>query len=240
MIYLVAGLAVLFVFLALLRGFTTADPAKLGKIITWFLAGVAVTGAVVALVLLLLSERLIPALIAAGSLAPIGIRLWSAWRRHAPGRGPSAGRNSKVETEWLSMRLDHENGAMSGTVKRGIHAGRRLDELSVAEIVTLWRQCRVEDEDAARLLESYLDRLDPDWRLAAGAGSAGGEAPRANSSDAMTRDEALAILGLAKGVGATEIHDAHRRLMMKLHPDHGGSNYLAAKLNRAKEVLLGG
>jgi hypothetical protein len=237
MIYLVAGLAVLFVFLALLRGFTTADPAKLGKIVTWFLAGVAVAGAAVALALLLLSERLIPALVMAGSLAPIGFRLWAAWRRHAPARGPAAGRNSKVETEWLSMRLDHASGAMSGTVKRGPHAGRRLDELGLAEIVALWRQCRVEDEDAARLLEAYLDRLDPDWRR---ANSAGGEAPRAASSDAMTLDEALAILGLAAGANEAQIRDAHRGLMMKLHPDHGGSTYLAAKLNRAKEVLLGG
>lgn len=89
-------------------------------------------------------------------------------------------------------------------------------------------------------MESYLDRLRSDWREAAGAGAGkrSGAGARA-SGDAMSREEALAILGLAPGADAAAIHKAHRDLMMKLHPDHGGSNYLAAKLNRAKEVLLG-
>jgi hypothetical protein len=243
MIYLVLGVGLLVLLLLLARAFVAADPAKLGRIVTWFLGGLALAGVAAALVLLLLSERLLPALVAAGSLAPIGFRLWSQWRRGGGASGFAPGRVSKVETGMLSMRLDHGTGEMSGTVKRGAYAGRRLDELDQRELLALWRQCRIEDADAARLLEAYLDRAKPDWRSQAaggpgGNGAAGGES-RAQSSDAMTSDEAHAILGLSPGASKEAVKEAHRALMMKLHPDHGGSTYLAAKLNRAKEVLLG-
>jgi hypothetical protein len=234
MIYLVLGIGLLAALLVLARAFVAADPAKLGRIITWFLGGLAVAGAATALVLLLLSERLLPALVAAGSLAPIGYRLWTQWRHGGGATGFAPGRTSKVETGMISMRLDHGTGEMSGTVKRGAYAGRRLDELEESELLALWRQCRIEDADAARLLEAYLDRFRPDWRAKAGGGDA-----RAASSDAMTREEAYAILGLAPGASDDAVKDAHRQLMMKLHPDHGGSTYLAAKLNRAKEILSG-
>jgi DnaJ-class molecular chaperone len=91
------------------------------------------------------------------------------------------------------------------------------------------------------LLEAYLDRIHPDWRdeLAGGraSGGSGGSSARPSSSD-MTVEEAYAILGLAPGADSEAIREAHRRLMVKLHPDHGGSDYLATKINRARDVLL--
>ncbi|HKW53088.1 MAG TPA: DnaJ domain-containing protein [Stellaceae bacterium] len=150
-------------------------------------------------------------------------------------------RSSGVETELIRMRLDHDSGAMSGIVRRGVFAGRRLDELTRSELLALWRQCRVEDEPGSNLLEAYLDRLMPDWRAEAQrAGSTGGGKGGARSADAMARAEAYEVLGLSAGASESDIREAHRRLMMKLHPDQGGSTYLAAKLNKAREVLLGG
>jgi hypothetical protein len=67
-------------------------------------------------------------------------------------------------------------------------------------------------------------------------GAGGGNAGRVGP---MSRREALDILELPEGASADEVRAAHRRLMVKLHPDHGGSTYLAAKINRAKDVLLG-
>ena len=55
----------------------------------------------------------------------------------------------------------------------------------------------------------------------------------------MSRDEALRILGLESGASPDEIKSAYHRLMAALHPDKGGSTYLAAKLNEAKDRLLG-
>src|SRR5436190_1917819 len=111
--------------------------------------------------------------------------------------------------------------------------------LGIADLLALLRQCRAEDEEGARLLEAYLDRLHPDWRdefSGERTGSSGSSA-RTTSGD-MTIDEAYAILGLAPGADAEAIKEAHRRLMVKLHPDHGGSDYLATKINRARDVLL--
>jgi len=102
------------------------------------------------------------------------------------------------------------------------------------------RECRAEDEEGARLLEAYLDRVRPDWRdefAGAGAGAGTGGGAKSAAGD-MTVEEAYAILGLSPGADDEAIKEAHRRLMVKLHPDHGGSDYLATKINRARDVLL--
>lgn len=238
--FLIGGILLLVALLLAARAFVNADPNQLARFLRWFLLGLGAAGAGVILILLIASERLGSALALVGFLAPVFLRGKTIWRRLQSMQGPAAGASSEAETEFLRMRLDHDTGAMSGTVRRGSFAGRRLDELSEAELIDLWRQCRIDDDASARLMESYLDRLAPNWRDGAGAGAGGsGGGPGARPADAMSREEALAMLGLSPGADAAAIKDAHRKLMMKLHPDHGGSNYLAAKLNRAKEILLG-
>ena len=125
---------------------------------------------------------------------------------------------------------------MSGTVLRGRFAGMRLAELDRAELVALLRECRAADSEGARLLEAYLDRL---LRLARRDGRRRATPPRrARSADDMTVAEAYEILGLEPGADEAAISAAHHRLMMQLHPDHGGTDYLATKINRARDVLL--
>lgn len=150
--------------------------------------------------------------------------------------GPSAGGASDVETRYLRMTLDHETGAMDGVVLEGTHQGRRLTELAPDDLLELLSVCRAEDAQSASVLEAYLDRVHGDaWREAwrGGEGTGGGEART------MTPAEAREILGVAEGASREQIIEAHRRLMQKNHPDRGGSTYLAAKINQAKEILIG-
>jgi len=100
------------------------------------------------------------------------------------------------------------------------------------------------DPQSHALLEAYLDRTHPNWREAfagdAGASAGAGQgAPGSGGAGPMTREEALAILGLAEGASESDIRTAHRSLMKQFHPDQGGSDYLAAKINEAKDLLLG-
>lgn len=232
--YLILGILLLGCLLLAARAVVNADPAKLGPVLGWFAAGLGLAGAGAVLVGLIASDRLGPALAVAGGLAPLVLRGRKLWRRYHDGASTAGGRTSEVETELLRMKLDHDTGAMSGQVRRGPYAGRRVEDLDQNELIALWRQCIAEDESGARLLESYLDRLRPDWRQ--GTSSRGGaSAP----GDVMTREQAYAILDLEPGANGEQIKEAHRRLMMKLHPDHGGSTFLAAQINRAKEFLLG-
>ena len=127
------------------------------------------------------------------------------------------------------MRLDHATGRMSGRVLRGGHAGRELAELNLAELLDLLAECRATDAESVPLLEAWLDLAQPDWREAAPAAAAGGP---------MSRAEALAVLGLTEGAGPEAIRAAHRRLMLSAHPDHGGSDWLAARINQARDLLL--
>jgi DnaJ-class molecular chaperone len=102
--------------------------------------------------------------------------------------------------------------------------------------LALLRECRAADEESARLIEAYLDRADPDWQEDfAGARTEHRAAPGGGD---VTVEEAYAILGLAPGADVEAIRAAHRRLMKQLHPDHGGTDYLATKINRARDVLL--
>ena len=232
--FFIGGIVLLLLLLVAARGFVNTDPARLGRFIRWFLISLGAFGACAVVVLLVASDRLGPALALMGFLAPVIVRGRTVWRRWQNAAGPRAGNTSEATTHYLRMRLDHDTGGMSGTVLKGRFAGRRLDELAESDLIELWRECRLGDEASARLMESYLDRLGADWRGAAGADARSGASP----NDTMTREEALAILGLVPGATAAQVKEAHRSLMMKLHPDHGGSTYLAAKINRAKEILL--
>ena len=234
MIYVLGGFAVLSGFLLLVYLFVNADPARLAR-------GLKVTGiviAVVAVATLAVSGRLAALLMPLAMLMPLLIRVRSILDRYRP---PSGGQSSTVATAFLRMTLDHDTGRMEGTILRGRFAGMRLEELGAADLLALLRECRAEDEEGTRLLEAYLDRAHPDWRdeLAGERTSTGtgGGGTRPSSGD-MGVEEAYAILGLSPGADPEAIKEAHRRLMVKLHPDHGGSDYLATKINRARDVLL--
>lgn len=153
------------------------------------------------------------------------------------------GNQSHVSSDILDMTLDHDSGVMTGRVIQGPMAGRTLSELGESDFLELLRYCRAQDDDSARLLETYLDRRFGDSWRADDTGDAGGEdagedSGSARASGPLTESEALDILGLAPGASREEIIRAHRRMMQKLHPDHGGSNYLAARINEAKACLL--
>jgi DnaJ-domain-containing protein 1 len=234
-IYLGLGVLVLLLALWLLRAFVEADPAKLAQGARVLLITVGATFALLLLVIFIASDRLAFGLAEVGGIAPLALRGWLQWRRHRAATAPPRGQVSEVETGYLRMRLDHDTATMSGMVRRGRFQGRELRELGRDELVELWQTCCAEDPQGASLLAAYLDRFMPGWRENRSPGEG---ASRGSSGDAMTREEAYAILGLAPGASEAEIRDAYHRLMMKLHPDQGGSTYLAARINRAREVLM--
>jgi len=141
---------------------------------------------------------------------------------------------SRVRSAFLEMELDHDTGAMRGRILAGAHEGVPLEALDVATLVGLLAGI---DEESRALLAAYLDRREPRWRENAdGDATAGQGAP--SRSGKMTQEEAYQILGVEAGASAAEIGRAHRTLMKKLHPDQGGSTYLAARVNEAKDILL--
>jgi hypothetical protein len=170
--------------------------------------------------------------------SPFGAQLGSAWGNYGPQAWKSQGQKSQVRSQFIEMTLDHDTGALHGLIVAGPEAGRVLDEFTLDELIVLARSF---DAESWSLLEGYLDRRFPAWRENAqytAAGGRGGEDGRAASNGKMTADEAYQILGLKPGAGREEISRAHRGLMKKLHPDQGGSTYLAARVNEAKDTLL--
>ena len=146
----------------------------------------------------------------------------------------SQGQSSRVRSQYLDMSLDHDSGELKGQIMDGPHAGRVLDEFDLPQLIAMMPGF---DAESVSLLESYLDRRFPAWRQDAQGNATGGQR-RAASSSKMTEEEAYQILGLQPGAGRDDISRAHRGLMKKLHPDQGGSTYLAARVNEAKDTLL--
>jgi hypothetical protein len=227
--FLLFGLAALVLALFLMGGFTRANPAAMARQIR--LAGGALALGAAAIFLV----RGAPGV--AIVLGTLGSWLLG-WNGGIPKwRGPSpktSGQTSTVTTDHLEMELDHDSGAMSGRVVKGMFAGRDLETLKPAEVALLWHDCRFVDPQSAQLLETYLDRVHPTWR----EDITRGERQMRDHDGRMQPDEAYEILGLKPGATDDEIRRAHRDLMLKLHPDRGGSTYLAAQVNEAKDVLL--
>jgi hypothetical protein len=153
-------------------------------------------------------------------------------------RGPTSGQQSTVRSAALEMQLDHGSGALRGRVLLGAFTGRLLDEMDQAQLLTL-RGELMSDAESFALLEAYLDRRSPGWRehVEDDGPTGHGGAPGAG---AMTDEQAHEILGLGPNATTADIRAAHRRLMKRVHPDHGGSDFLAAKINEAKDRLLAG
>lgn len=233
LILVLAGLAVWFLS-------RSGGSAAIGPGVSAATLAAAVFG-VLALALLMM-RQIVPALALGGlaALAGTGQLNWLLGRLAPAKDGPrighaGSGQTTQVSTRCVELTLDHATGELWGQVLRGPFAGRAIAELSHAEALALYRDCRVNDQQAAGILETYLERLHgPDWR----------EEPEPRRRSArptqMEVDEALEILGLPPGATAEEIREAHRRLMQQVHPDRGGSDYLAAKINAAKDLLLFG
>jgi hypothetical protein len=140
-------------------------------------------------------------------------------------------KSSSIKTRFVLMTLYHDSGQTNGEIQEGQFRGRFLSSLSIRELLLFREECRV-DADSIRVLESWLDRNHETWRDAA-------DQARPAAETTMNTKEALDILGLTESASRQDIIDAHRKLIQKLHPDRGGSTYLAAKLNEAKDLLLG-
>lgn len=235
--YFVLGLCLLAGFLLLARWFIAVEPRRVLLVLRWVAAGLGlILGG-----FLLWGGRQALAAIAVPLLIPLLMRWRQIWNQIKAAQGPSPGQTSSIRTRFLEMTLDHDSGEMDGVVVNGRYRGCSLSELGMEDLIALWRECRSGDQQSASVLEAYLDRLHgAAWREAAGEGAQAGSGGAGEGGKAapMTREEAYEILGLSEGAGPEDIRAAHRRLMQKLHPDHGGSNYLAAKINQAKDLLL--
>lgn len=145
----------------------------------------------------------------------------------------SSGRVSQVRSAYFEMELDHDSGQMRGRVIAGRHQGVELERLDVKTLVAMLGEI---DEESRALLVAYLDRRDARWSEHAQGDAAAGRG--ATSTGKMSEQEAYQILGVEASASADDIARAHRSLMKKFHPDQGGSTYLAARINEAKEVLM--
>jgi hypothetical protein len=226
---LLFGIVALAILLWMAQKYLKADPRKLAAMLK-LSGGIALLG--VAGLFAAKGQITIAAPLAAAGLALLG------WLPFGPaGFGArtqkSAGQVSRVRSAFLEMELDHDTGAMRGVILAGPRAGTQLEALDVTTLVDLLGEI---DEESRALLAAYLDRRNISWRehAQAGDGSARGGTPRGP----MTHEEAYQILGLQPGAETEEIIRAHRTLMKRIHPDQGGTNYLAARVNEAKDTLL--
>jgi len=224
------GVIVLILLLWAVKAFSKADPKQAARLLRQ-IGGVAAL--LVGAFLLSRGQYAVAIPLGVFGLSLLGWVL--PWPTIFLGRTRSAGQVSRVRTAFLEMELDHDSGAMRGRVLAGRHQGAALDGLDLATAIGLMGEI---DDDSRNLLMAYLDRREPRWREHAQQDAAAGNGGSAMFSGKVTEQEAYQILGLQPGASAQEVTRAHRSLIKKLHPDQGGSTYLAARVNQAKEVLL--
>ncbi|MCJ2021111.1 DnaJ domain-containing protein [Methylobacterium sp. E-065] len=152
-------------------------------------------------------------------------------------RDPYESQDRRFRTTLIEAHLRPDGSLRTGRVTGGPQAGVWLDAMPTDAVVNLLRLCRVRDPMGVALLEPYLDRRAPGWRVDAERdGDPGSRRPP--NPGALTQEEAYQILGLQRGATAEQIRTAHRSLMKRAHPDQGGSAEGAARVNAARDRLL--
>ena len=234
-VYLLGGILLFFLVLRALRAFAEANPAALalvirrggggarsprrfcycyGDVSTWRL-GLGGLGAWL-----------------------LGMRNGSLFRMFRPGARQGQRKSSCVRSAMIEMELDHDSGKMRGMVLAGPDEGRTLDSMTRPQCEALYDLCCQDDPEGARL-DGSLSRPQV-CRMACGNAEPGQlwASRHESPSRPMSEDEAYEVLGLQKGASEEDVVRSHRSLMKKLHPDHGGSTDLAARVNEAKDVLM--
>lgn len=238
-VYFLLGMATLAAGMFAARSFTRARPREIARVVRTFIAtlsGLAGMG-------FLAAGRFGLAFLLLTAMTLTVYRLRQSRRAADPwDAGPSATSSgtSEVETSLLRMRLDRSSGDVEGEVLRGPLAGRTLSSLLPGEWLDLLRLARLEDEPSIALIEASLDRHHPGWRDFGDQPDDEDVSSRTRHEGGMSDEMARDILGLQPGASAEEIRAAHRKLMANVHPDRGGSTYLASQINRAREQLLSG
>ncbi|GLS27855.1 J domain-containing protein [Marinibactrum halimedae] len=231
MIRILFIIAVLILVIGTMRHINKQPPAQRKKL--W--RHVIITGVVITLLLLTITGKLHWIGVAIAAVIPllkqlitVGIRLFpflknptvQKWfKKNTP---PQTGANTFFEAY-----LD-EKGEMGAKITQGEWTGRQLKELTEQELTTFYRYCQ-NDLHAQQFLAAYLEKYYPhltDFQ----------QHPAQQTS--MDEAQALDVLGLKPGASEKEIHQAHKRLIQKMHPDRGGSDFLAAQINLAKKVLM--
>jgi hypothetical protein len=165
-----------------------------------------------------------------------GIRNATA-RNHGPqNHGP---RNPVISSPFLKIIIDPIKNEMSGTVISGVKKGQSLSSLSFAELNELLIFYSSKDKTSEQILISYMDLNHDSWRKEVRGYYETEDKLVSSTSSRITRREAIEILGLSSHPTNEEVKANHRLLMKRFHPDQGGSPFLAAKINMAKDCLLG-
>lgn len=225
--YVLIGGGALLALMVVLQFTRNSTPRKLARLMRWVIGGLLV--AVSALFALRGQVGLVTF---TGPVAYMILRYGRIGNFSFEGTEVSEDNESAVRSRFISMTLDHDTGEVSGRVIAGRFRGRDLFNLDEIETRMLLDEV-ARDSDSLSLLETWLDKNRAGWREYFG-GSGGTQDAPAGDPDA----EAYEVLGLKAGATAEEIRAAHKRLMMGVHPDQGGSTYLASKINAAKDRLL--
>ena len=236
--YFIIGLALFIGVLLISRWYVNAPPSTLVKVFKWLVILLAIS---IVLFFLIIGPKLwalwaLPVLLPWIMRARAAARMAKNWSRmkadNKTGRTNSE-KISEVETDYLRMYLDHKTGEMNGEVVKGNFSSKTLRNLSQEDLLKLLNEIK-EDNQSVQVLTAYLDRYHAgEWQHHYNSADDVG-----TTNTTMTREEAYKILGLENGTSEDAIKEAHHKLMNKNHPDHGGSNFLATKINQAKDVLL--
>ncbi len=233
--FIILGIVLFVLVLLGLKTFATMDHRRLAKLVKRFggIATIAIGGFITMRGMAIIG---FPIMAAGLGMLRGGFGLSGMWANRTQ---KAQGQQSRVRSGSLEMELEHDTGTMDGTVLRGQFKGSRLSQMSPGELRNLHGEILSKgDNQAAALLEAYLQRMHPEWfEQPEGAERNTATGP---GDSAMSVDQAYEILGLQPGASKSDIKSAHRTLMLKLHPDHGGSTYLASKINEAKDFLLTG
>ena len=143
-----------------------------------------------------------------------------------------------ISSRYLEINLFPEVNKITGKVTAGPRANQLLDTLSLESLNELLKYYSDNHKESELVLKAYLDANYENWRRDVSGYYETSNSSNPAISSVMNKREALMILGLGFSATIEEIKASHRKLMKSYHPDQGGSLFLAAKINTAKDYLL--